>query len=110
MPYPVYSTRFCNSSISSAGDTTLYTVPAGFRAVLRDVDIYFGGATGIVVELRATGINFVPFAATTTDPEPGVWRGRQVLNAGESLTVHVATLPAGGGLNVFASGYLLTLA
>lgn len=106
MPSPVYSTQF----IARAGLNVNvgYTVPAGYRAVLRDVDVACATGSGdtriFFLENPQGGLVWVAIA----NPESYVsfqWRGRQVYNPGEIITFN----PAEGAWDVMGSGYLLTL-
>ena len=81
-------------------------VPAGFVAVVRDIDVYFGTSLS-VRQVFAYGSASQVFFQGSVDANLAGWRqweGRQVLQAGEALGIL--------GTDVFdltASGYLLTL-
>lgn len=103
MARAVYSTRFAAVVISGA--LNLYTVPAGYIAVVRSVDFLATGASpGIFAwGLAAGGIYFAGATGLTTD-NAYHWEGRQVFNAGDTIKAITATIT--GQLAV--SGYLLT--
>lgn len=101
----VYSTRLLQA-VGLTADL-VYTVPPGFVAIVRDADLHnndtFGasffmqGALGQAIWLATRDI---------TDTGYYSWRGRQVLEAGETLTAHIAS----GTWDVTISGYLLSAA
>lgn len=105
MHQPPYSTRFLLYSGSAAGTVASFTVPAGYVAVLRDIDLLATSAalTGAIVQAGTAypGILWTgPTAATTSR----AWRGRQVFYAGEVIRCYVFD----GSWDVLASGYLLS--
>lgn len=82
------------------------SVPAGFRLVLRDVDVY-NGAGGTATFFLKGGLGQVIWAhrwALGDGASSEQWRGRQVLDEGFSWSVST-TLP----MDVTVSGYLLSL-
>lgn len=102
----VYTTRF-GRGVSTASVGVDYTVPAGYRAVLTDLDIVFGGST---FPSTAFLIDTGPGAAfwRTTASSAGTvaaWRGRQVLEAGDT----VQFFPTTTGISWHLTGYLFTL-
>lgn len=105
MALPVYSVRFISGN-TGAGDP-VYTVPAGFVAVLRDVDVYNNSA--VVAELfledSQTGQAIARFDSQgPTDTGSQQWRGRQVFDAGGGFLFHATA----GTWDVRACGYLLS--
>jgi hypothetical protein len=101
----IYSTRF----IAVKGGTTLhtYTVPAGFVAVIRDVDTYASSefsAAQVFLEGHL-GQALWAWTAGLGQESYGSWRGRQVINAGETFGLRFNISEADGT----CSGYLLTL-
>lgn len=110
MPARVYSVLF-QQLVDTSGGTT-YTVPGGFTAVLRDVDVFDGSATGDnVFQLFGQAgqtIDFwrspVPTLGPANAGNTHQWRGRQVVNEGDHFTAY-----ADSGLDVTISGYLLAL-
>lgn len=106
MASPVYSSRFI--SAPGLSTTRSYTVPAGYIAIIRDLDAY-GNITGFAdLYLHgASGETLYWFHWSALQQEAVLWRGRQVIYAGESFDVTVST----GGIDavdVAVSGYLLT--
>jgi hypothetical protein len=106
MPSPVYSTRLFEALALTTN--VGYTVPAGVRAVLRDVDIFIGahGTETAFAILGGMGqvIWYVDVASATTG-QSFQWRGRQVFNPGDIISF----VASANGVDVSASGYLLTL-
>jgi len=103
----VYSTRFLQAHGLSG--TTTYTVPAGYRAVLVQLDTYSNPLLALEVFLHgALGQAMWWGQWTPTIPQYQHWAGRQVIEAGESVDVEVNAGP-GDGADVTLSGYLLTL-
>lgn len=104
MAIPVYSIRFM--AWAATETPTPYTVPAGYVAVVRDVDAVSGGGAiinwlwGINGECKIGGGQFTVEALNQFQQ----WRGRQVLNPGE--TIYVA---ADGAIDGAVSGYLLVI-
>lgn len=83
----------------------MYTVPAGMVAIVRDAD-FIQDTASQNVSMAINGTYFFNDAAPATLPAGGApipWRGRQVLVAGDVLTVHV-----NGEASFSVSGYLLT--
>lgn len=81
-----------------------YLVPAGFVAVVRDVDCFYSGGIGSYTQLEnpANGI-FVFFSfPASVDGALQSWRGRQVFLPGEAFA-----LASTDGVDIQVSGYLL---
>lgn len=102
---PVYSTRILEAA--GLASTIVYTVPAGYVLIIRDLDVYCH-ATGVdhVYLVGATGqtIWHQEFDVSTTFY--GSWRGRQVIYAGEQVSI-TAAMSVLDGADVTLSGYLL---
>ena len=100
----VYSTRF----LAWAADESppAYTVPDGYVAVVRDLDVWSGGGAMINWQLAVNEIAKFAAGQFTIESlaQTAQWRGRQVLNAGEFLV-----FSSDGALDGMISGYLLTL-
>lgn len=98
----VYSTRF----IGFAADESppAFTVPAGYVAVVRDVDVVSGG--GSIINWQVSIVEGGKFAAGQFTVESLIqhqeWRGRVVLQPGEHLV-----FAADGALDGAVCGYLL---
>lgn len=105
MAAPVYTSLLLARSVPGAS-TTAFLVPAGFRCVVRCIDIFEGNPGGAIVE--AAGNSGVVFWAAgpnlTSTFNVYQWRGRQVVDEGDQFEVS-NTL----GLNIYATGYLLSL-
>jgi hypothetical protein len=100
----VYSTRLLQEH--ELGALTTYTVPDGFIAIVRDIDVFFTtlAAGAVQVENPAGGI-FAYFAAPVGNSICIPWRGRQVLEPGDEIGV-VASMDFGTA-DLMMSGYLL---
>lgn len=85
-------------------------VPAGFIAVVRDLDAYcdatLGFATLFLHGAIGQAIAWHHWDVATTDQFQ--WRGRQVYEPGELIEVEADT-GIGVGIDVTVSGYLLAL-
>lgn len=103
---PVYSIRiFAQGALTG---THPVTVPAGLVYVLRDVDVWSRTQTsGDAFAILGSNAQLLWFVAIPplVNPWIGQWRGRQIFNAGETVTFE----SAGGEWDVTASGYQLTL-
>lgn len=90
------------------GANATYTVPVGFRAIVRDLDATLPNPTvSTPVDLVNATTGVVVFFGNLSSGIPTLeWRGRQVWNEGEGIEVS-----AGGSVDVgiTVSGYLLTL-
>ena len=99
----IYSTRFILSGSAPAGTLT-FSVPSGFVAVVRDVDVTFpapapaGSASLAIAGAYAASSPDFPAAFGSWQ-----WRGRQVAYAFELVELGVAI----AGTAVLVSGYLL---
>jgi hypothetical protein len=102
-----YSTRFFAEAISAEVNPA-YTVPSGFVAVLRDLELYneTGDTDTLNCELTIPGpLNVIMYSAAEVPTYQSVqWRGRVVLNAGDVLWFYAGHYP----WQVVASGYLLS--
>lgn len=99
----VYSTQFM-AGLTPAGGVLTYTVPAGYAAVLRSIDLGINGAVGAAPGVAVSGISAFWFPSLNVANPFAQWRGRQVLKAGQTLGIGAAT-----SFFVLASGYLLSL-
>lgn len=106
MTAAVYSTRFLAGGFSDTFQP-IYTVPVGFRAILRDLDAVGTGSELLeLTNLDAGSTIFIgEFPASGTYGHLQ-WQGRQVAEAGERIQIIVAGSIAA---SVALSGYLLTL-
>lgn len=104
----VYSVRLFQALGLSPGTVVAYTVPAGYRAILRDIDLYSSAGVSnseIYIEGALGQTIFHAEVAATTQDSPQ-WRGRQVLYEGETISVNVG---GASSWDVTISGYELTL-
>lgn len=100
----VYSKRFIQEG-GLDGSATV-TVPTGVVWIVRDLDsVVHSGDPGVIVLQGAADQDiWIGDTATTSTTLWYGWRGRQILYAGETLTVLVAS----GSWDVTVSGYELT--
>lgn len=105
----VENTIFAAGSSSSAGLHTVYTVPAGKLAVVRDWHFGTGGSAVGQISAGASRAG-VLYTFYVKLPAPAVWvddwRGRQVVEAGATLFVFQSDSHY---VEWYASGYLVTL-
>jgi len=99
----VYSTVFYAAELPSAGDSSVYVVPAGYVAVLRSVLLFNHSGAAAFAVVYEPGSFTVLVNDTVADETVLEWQGRVVFNAGEDLHVDVGTIP----FSVRLSGYLL---
>ncbi len=89
--------------------TVMYTVPAGFVVVLRNMTIGWsvGAGAGGQATVQLGGSNSRIWVRTIVESTLGsdLWEGRVVMPAGESLR---ASLTGTGAAYFTASGYLLS--
>lgn len=100
----VYSVRFC--AIEGLDGSAAFTVPEGFVWVLRDLDAWYVGFLSNTIHLTGSAGQAIwgnAFAGAE-QPQYASWRGRQVLNTGESFGVNSAQ-----ATDITVSGYQLTL-
>jgi hypothetical protein len=101
----VYSTRFFAGAVTSI-TSVIYTVPAGYIAVIRDITAtMFSTAAGdvLILGINPPGVYNVGFKTYGTNYQPAHWDGRMVLNPGDELLANTNATSA----NVVVSGYLL---
>jgi hypothetical protein len=99
----IYSTRAAAGVIAAGATTVVYTVPAGTVFVLRCVDVVSTGAAGSELALELTGVATPIFYTSTAVSQHFQWTGRQVFNAGDTITLATA----GGAWSFMLSGYSL---
>lgn len=105
MSRPVYSTDFLDLHASELGIG--YTVPDGYKAIVRDIDVFFTALAVINLNIIGpSGGTFAYFSYIPTEAAFQSWRGRQVFNAGDTFGV-TGTVDA-GSFDIRVSGYLLT--
>jgi hypothetical protein len=102
----VYSTLLFRGSVPN-GDISAFTTPAGMVAIVRDIDVVVrtGGASGFSFFDDATGTEFWRVKPVPSDTVQQ-WRGRQVLNAGDTLDIENNNADE---FSCWVSGWLLQL-
>jgi hypothetical protein len=87
--------------------TATYGVPSGYVLVVVAIDVYWGSEVFVPSGrvLGAAGQVFAVWQGAALAANIMQWRGRHVMNAGETLTVSVDN----GNADVSVSGYLLSL-
>lgn len=105
----VYSTQFC-AVLSTSTLTAVYTVPAGFVAVVRTMTYAWSSlarTAGIAQVLNGNNAGRVWVVhIAASEQSSDLWNGRLVLPAGDKLQVNTT---ATGTVFFTASGYLLSL-
>lgn len=90
----IYSTQLANSASGVAGTYTVYTVPAATLVVLTNMDLFVNNSAagqlsrvriGAVTPANAAVLHFHTSAAAETPTFQ--WAGRQVLTAGQIITM-----------------------
>ena len=105
MSRAVYSKVFFGGNVTASGVTTMYTVPTGYIAVVRDIDVCRNdsGAQRSTFDAEDDAGGFIHWL-TSTQYAVFTWRGRQVFVAGSRFGVY----QSGGDWTYRVSGYLLT--
>lgn len=102
---PVYSTRFLQRHGGPSG-SDIFVVPAGYVAVIRDLDGWINNVGGGSLTLQGA-LGQQVYAQEQVPLSSGnvlMWRGRVVYEAGESITVVCVS-----AVDYVLCGYLLTL-
>lgn len=108
---PSYSPVFSSQLLlwTSSTPNLSFEVPAGFTAVVRDVQAYsLAGGTGLRVFLQSGGVGPPVYVASLQAIGENVsaqWQGRVVAYAGDTINLDVAEL--GADDTVYVGGYLL---
>lgn len=110
MAPPVYSTQLLAQSFVGSGSAS-YAVPSGFRAIVRDIDVSVpANLTQGALLLISVGFGPAFFDQEFPSGWNGhlPWRGRQVINTGDTieLALDLGTNP--DRVDVVISGYLLS--
>lgn len=109
MAQPLYSVRFVKT-ILTAANTTYYTVPVGFVAVLRCMTLAWAALarTAGTGDISLNGANAWIWRQSigASEISSALWEGRVVLPAGEIIR---ASTSATGVVHFTASGYLLSV-
>jgi hypothetical protein len=107
----VYSTLLASVASVGTSVTVLYTCPAGFRAVVRDITIFSNTTANAPNDFFAFQdlANHTAFwTVSSTYFQTGVqyhWDGHQVFNVGDGVRVNLQ----GTAFAIRMSGYQLTL-
>lgn len=98
----VYSKRLIQAQ--ALNGSASFTVPAGYTCVVRDLDAFVasGGSGAGLFLIGAGGQTMAAYNSIGSAFAVFAWRGRQVLEAGETVTVTTT-----GPCDVTVSGYLL---
>lgn len=102
----VYSTQFATGTMATAGPELVYTVPTGYRAVMRSLDAFrYSGSVFVCLLSLNGGPSCLGLASPASEPNAGFasWFGYQVFNPGDQVYL------AGNvtGITYLMSGYLL---
>lgn len=105
----VYSARFFADTLTSTALKVLYTVPAGYVALVKSIDLVVGVTATSGVSLQLPGsLNFWFVALPSSATIYASWRGHCVLEPGETISGIIPGYTSGTAW-LSASGYLLTL-
>lgn len=104
---PVFSVQFIVYTPAAPNES--YEVPAGFTAVIREVDLYqeAGASTVVVSAQDSDSAPVATFAALslTGTIDSDQWTGRVVVPAGGIISIYPVSI--GTGATVYVGGYLL---
>lgn len=101
-----YTIRVGMGQLAAASTVTLYTVPAGFVTILRDITISGHGGTLSLVKFGVVGSPAQPVIMAITNANSyQQWTGRWALQAGEQL---VGQTQGTGVCDYQITGYLLS--
>lgn len=106
MAPPVYSTQFLSNTVFG-NHTESYTVPAGYRAVIRDISgVGVAGDTEtLIYQIAAADAGIIQRQLPPLLTRQIHWEGRVVLNPGDEISVNVTGAASVSQWTV--SGYLL---
>ena len=108
MAQPVYSERFILSALPLGGNVS-YTVPAGFRAVIKQITVTALTSAGTLVWVAiAPGVLVEVFVLTPASP-PGSQPASErsyVAHAGDQINAYERGV---GNADIYVGGYLLSL-
>lgn len=98
-----YTHRFLSWAASELPPA--YTVPAGYLAIVRDLDVWSGGGAMIDWQLSVDGIAKFAAGQFTVESiaQTAQWRGRQAVLPGETIQFQ-----SDGPTDGLCTGYLLT--
>lgn len=110
----VYSVRFCAFTSTGEGNYNVWSGPAGYTFVVRDINISWPFDIGIAqasvqIELGVHPTPLIPIVqldSTIEGPTNSFhWKGRAIFEAIDSL---ICIDSNGGGYSFYVSGYALT--
>lgn len=103
MTIPVYSTRFI--AVQGLVGTQAYTVPVGYRAVVKQVNLYNGGGVSVTTAIwHGSAGQAIALWSSSLTASDAFFTGMQVFDEGESFDI-----TTNGAWDATVSGYLLTL-
>lgn len=104
---PVFSQDFINWT--GSGTPSLFDVPGGFTAVVREFDIFtqLGEVVAYLAKANGPGAEYVTFATLSAFAiyASAQWTGRVVVPGGGSIQLNTGAL--GDEDNAYVGGYLL---
>lgn len=101
----LYSTQFAAGTEAGGSTTVVYTVPTGYVAVVRDIEVGAQSPPANSVAINYAGVAEIYSVDTITQYRTAQWRGRVVLNAGDTINVDAIA----GTWTYIISGYLLSV-
>jgi hypothetical protein len=101
----IYSTQLAAGSQASGTTSVVYTVPAGFVAVIRDIVFGAQSPPANSVASNIAGVAEIYSVDTVTQYRTAHSEMRVVVNAGQSINVDAIA----GTWSYIISGYLLTI-
>jgi hypothetical protein len=102
----LYSTLFYAGVVTTATPAALYTVPADYVVVVRDIVTRLSsGSADTITVYDGTNLVTLLVATPATTAATSIWQGRQVFTAGQVIAAAVT----GGTWQLRISGYLLTV-
>lgn len=101
---PVYSTRFIGSGNTVRRDLA-YTVPPGFRAVVRSISFFNSSSGNSDASVLIGGLCYIAYFHQVPASGFVSWSGDQVVNASETISA----LQAPGNGFFMISGFLLSV-
>lgn len=104
----LHATPLFSGNITATAFTTVYTVPAGMRIIIRSVAVRNAAAAAQVVSLAVDAVNVWVKNLTTggTDGSAFEWRPWIVLTEGQTIRVHVSN-SAGAAFTISGSIYTI---
>lgn len=101
MTIPVYSTRFI--AVQGLVGAEVFTVPVGYVAVVRDINLYNGGGITVTTAIwHGSAGQALALWSSSASASDAFFTGRQVFYAGETFDI-----TTNGAWDVTVSGYLL---